>query len=77
VIRVPYTIVIDNRIKATIVSEGDSLLAESIWPKVDVNTIKAVEILRGPRARDRYPAATGDVIAVTRCYKSGVVAGSA
>ena len=76
-IRAPYTIVIDNRIKATIASAGDSLLAESIWAKVDANTIKAVEILRGPGARDRYPAATGDVIAVTRCYKAGIVAGSA
>jgi hypothetical protein len=77
VIRAPYTIVIDNRNETTIVSEGDSLLAERVWAKVDVNTIKSVEILRGPGARDRYPAATGDIIAVTRCYKSGIVAGSA
>jgi hypothetical protein len=76
VVRAPYTIVIDNRIEATIVSEADSLIAERIWAKVDVNTIKALEILRGPSARQRYPAATGDVIAVARCYKSGSVAAS-
>lgn len=67
-LREPYTIVVDGRIAATIGAARDSLRATKALAELNLNTIKTIEIVRSPRAQTLYPAATGDVVSITRCY---------
>jgi hypothetical protein len=60
--------VVDGRIEAIVVTESDSLNADKVWAKVKPNTVKAIELLRAPRAQELYSEAKGDVISITRCY---------
>jgi hypothetical protein len=67
-IGVPYTLVIDGRIAATVIAPGDSVKADTAWARVDPNTIRDIEVIRAPRAQELYPASAGDIVAVRRCY---------
>ena len=64
----PYSIVLDGRVVAMNLSASDSARGENAWARINMATVKSIEILRGPSAREQYPQARGDVSRVSRCY---------
>src|SRR6185503_4445578 len=64
----PYTLVLDERIVAVIQDPADSVEVGRAFRSIDPATIMAIEVIRAPAARQRYPRATGDVLHITRCH---------